>query len=175
VVRPRTGAPVLLADELARLKTMVTVNTSPVCQAVIGGMLLEHGGSLRALGAAKAGRYRRNLAQLLDALDRHLGGGDPGSEVSWNRPAGGFFVRLRAPVPLDADLLELSASRFGVLWTPMAQFHLDGGGRHEMRLSCSYLDPEQIENGVGRLAAFLGYVSDRSGQRSNVGAPTRRA
>ncbi|MEK8174875.1 aminotransferase class I/II-fold pyridoxal phosphate-dependent enzyme [Streptomyces sp. M19] len=33
----------LLADELAALKSMVTVNTSPLSQAVIGGMLLDHG------------------------------------------------------------------------------------------------------------------------------------
>ncbi|MFJ2172673.1 PLP-dependent aminotransferase family protein [Streptomyces sp. NPDC087851] len=144
----------LLADELAAVKGMVTVNTSPLCQAVIGGMLLEHGGSLIELSRRKSEIYQRNLTCLVDALDRHLGDGShPG--IRWNRPRGGFFVRVRLPVPADAALLEVSAAEYGVLWTPMRQFYLDQAGDHQLRLSCSYLDPEQIEEGVRRLAAFL--------------------
>jgi hypothetical protein len=40
----------------------------------------------------------------------------------------------------------------------MAPFHLNGSGTHALRLSCSYLDPEQIEAGVGRLAEFLHWL-----------------
>ncbi|MET7511599.1 PLP-dependent aminotransferase family protein [Streptomyces albidoflavus] len=153
--QPVAGRPGrLLADELAALKTVVTVNTPPLSQAVIGGLLLEHGGSLAALSRPKAELYRRNLAHLVSALDRTLTGRvAPG--VSWNRPAGGFFVRMRLPVPADAALLEISAADYGVLWTPMAQFHLDDRGDHQLRLSCSYLDPDRIETGVRRLATFL--------------------
>ncbi|MFJ1647811.1 PLP-dependent aminotransferase family protein [Streptomyces sp. NPDC088258] len=144
----------LLADELAALKGMVTVNTSPLCQAVIGGMLLEHGGSLIELSRRKSEIYQRNLTCLVDALDRHLGDGShPG--IHWNRPRGGFFVRVRLPVPVDAALLEVSAAKHGVLWTPMRQFYLGQAGDHQLRLSCSYLDPERIGEGVRRLTAFL--------------------
>ncbi|MEV4557894.1 PLP-dependent aminotransferase family protein [Kitasatospora sp. NPDC049285] len=144
----------LLADELAAVKSMVTVNTSPWSQALVGGMLLEHGGSLRALGQAKSELYRRNLDLLCDALERHLGA-DPPAGVAWNRPEGGFFVRMTLPVPADAALLEVSAAEYGVLWTPMTGFRLGDAGAHALRLSCSYLDPEQIETGVRRLARFL--------------------
>lgn len=68
----RAGGDRSLAQELADLKTMVTVNTSPLSQAVVGGLLLEHGRSLRALARRKAERYRANLAHLTDALERHL-------------------------------------------------------------------------------------------------------
>ncbi|WP_432251171.1 hypothetical protein [Streptomyces sp. HNM1019] len=37
----------------------------------------------------------------------------------------------------------------------MRQFYLDQAGDHQLRLSCSYLDPERIEEGVRRLTAFL--------------------
>lgn len=148
------GGERLLAAELAALKTMVTVNTSPLSQAVIGGMLLEHGGSLAAMSRRKSELYQRNLGCLLAALDRHLGD-DPPAGIRWNRPEGGFFVRLHLPVPADAALLETSAARYGVLWTPMAQFYLDGAGDRQLRLSCSYLDPEQIETGARRLGEFL--------------------
>lgn len=152
----------LLADELAVLKTMVTVNTSPVGQAVIGGMLLHHGGSLRRLGNQRAAVYQRNLGLLLEALDRHLpASGHPGSTVSWNRPRGGFFVRMQLPIDVDQALLETSARDHAVLWTPMAAFHLGGGGDRELRLSCSYLNPAGIDEGVRRLAAFLAAVCPR--------------
>ncbi|NUR25346.1 MAG: aminotransferase class I/II-fold pyridoxal phosphate-dependent enzyme, partial [Catenulispora sp.] len=149
-----TGRVQPLADHLAAVKTMVTVNTSPLCQAVIGGMLLEHGGSLAALGRRKTALYQRNLTHLREALDRHLPDA-AGLGIAWNRPDGGFFLRMHLPVRVDADLLELSAAKYGVLWTPMAQFYLDGGGDRQLRLSCSYLDPEQIDLGVRRLATFL--------------------
>ncbi|GAA4240036.1 hypothetical protein GCM10022254_63270 [Actinomadura meridiana] len=148
------GGERLLATELAALKSMITVNTAPLSQAAVAGFLLEHGGSLAEPSHRRAAIYRRNLACLLAALDRHLGEPPPAG-VTWNRPEGGFFVRVRLPVPVDLDLLEVSAAKYGVLWTPMAPFYLDGGGDHQLRLSCSYLDPEQIETGVRRLADFI--------------------
>jgi len=155
-VRGPEGATRLLGDEIAAIKSLVTVNTSPICQALIGGMLLAHGGSLTALARSRSELYRRNLASLLDALDRHLPASQSGpGGVTWNRPVGGFFVRMVLPVPADSALLELSASRYGVLWTPMSNFYLDSSGDNFLRLSCSYLDAEQIETGVGRLAEFL--------------------
>ncbi|MFE2166019.1 PLP-dependent aminotransferase family protein [Streptomyces sp. NPDC059447] len=153
-VGPQGGATRPLAAELATLKTMVTVNTSPLSQAVIGGMLLEHGGSTATLGRHKADLYQRNLSCLADALDRHLAGAALRG-VRWNRPEGGFFIRVQLPVRADAALLEVSAAKYGVLWTPMEQFYVGGGGDRQIRLSCSYLDLQEIEEGVRRLAAFL--------------------
>lgn len=155
-VRDAAGNAGILADELTLMKSMFTVNTSPICQAIVGGMLLEHGGSLAALARDKARLYRRNLRCLLDALERHLPPALCARQgLSWNRPQGGFFVRVRLPVAADHALLDVSAARHGVLWTPMSAFCIDGGGRNELRLACSYLTPQQIEEGVGRLARFL--------------------
>ena len=50
----RTG---LLADELAKIKSMVTVNTSPLSQAAVAGMLLACDGRLSELNAATAAYY----------------------------------------------------------------------------------------------------------------------
>lgn len=147
-----------LADELALVKSMVTVNTSPICQAIVGGMILEKGGSLAAVGGEKAGLYRRNLDLLLAALDRHVGPQAALLGVSWNRPKGGFFVRMRLPVSADEALLAVCGGQYGVLWTPMRNFYLNDGGRFEIRLSCSYLTDEEIDEGARRLARFLGAV-----------------
>lgn len=165
----------LLADELAALKSMVTVNTAPICQAIVGGMLLEHGGSLAALSAGKAALYRNNLGLLLEALDNHVGPLNGTGMVSWNTPQGGFFVRMRLPVEADAALLEYCAAEYGVLWTPMSSFHLNGGGRNELRLSCSYLTPDAIDEGIRRFACFLRDPRVRDGQRQSAAAEKAEA
>jgi (S)-3,5-dihydroxyphenylglycine transaminase len=146
------GRRTLLAEELSTVKSMVTVNTSPIAQAVIGGLLVESDFSLRAANRSKIDFYRRNNAELLDALTRHF---PPSSGVTWNAPAGGFFAVLDVPVVADEKLLETSAERYGVLWTPMSFFYLDGGGERSIRLSFSALPPEEIREGVRRLAAVL--------------------
>lgn len=145
------GRRTLLAEELSAVKSMVTVNTSPVAQAVIGGMLIEAGGSLRAANKAKIEFYRANMRALLDALAESF----PDGAVTWNAPRGGFFAVLELPMPVTVDLLEISARRFGVLWTPMSFFYPDGGGQHAIRLACSALDPAEIREGVRRLAEFV--------------------
>jgi (S)-3,5-dihydroxyphenylglycine transaminase len=155
-----------LAEFLATIKSMTTVNTSPICQALVGGMLLEQGGSIAALERETSTLYRRNLRLLLDALQRQLPiYNNQSFGVSWNQPRGGFFVRMRLPVPTNKELLELSASKYGVLWTPMSPFYLNSAGNNELRLSCSYLTPEQIEEGVTRLADFIHSIMDTFGHK----------
>ena len=151
VVVSAAGHRTLLADELSTIKSMVTVNTSPIAQAVIGGVLVSCGYSLRTANREKIEFYRRNLRVLLAALERHFD--DPA--ITWNSPSGGFFAVMDVPVRADEKLLELSARDYGVLWTPMSFFYLNGGGAHAIRLSCSALVPDQIDEGVRRLAALI--------------------
>jgi (S)-3,5-dihydroxyphenylglycine transaminase len=156
LVDDENGFSHLLADDLAMIKSMTTVNTSPICQALIGGMLLERGGSLAILEREKSLFYQSNLSLLLNALECRLFGNKEQSKgVSWNRPTGGFFVRVCLPIAADMALLEFSASHYGVLWTPMSPFYLNNGGLNELRLSCSYLTPEQIEEGIERFTNFI--------------------
>ncbi|WP_433059644.1 PLP-dependent aminotransferase family protein [Dactylosporangium sp. CS-033363] len=145
------GRRTLLAEELSTVKSMLTVNTSALSQAVVGGMLIDAGFSLRTVNQAKIAFYRHNLQTLLAALQKHFAG----TAVRWNSPSGGFFVVCEVPVDASEDLLEISAREYGVLWTPMRFFYVDGGGTHALRLSCSALEPAQIGEGVRRLAALL--------------------
>jgi (S)-3,5-dihydroxyphenylglycine transaminase len=154
------GRLISLADALGQIKSMVSVNTSPISQAIVGGMLLRHGGSIRSLGAKKAALYQRNLKILISALKEAF---EPLIQqyptIRITQPSGGFFVRLRLPLQVDSTLLKRSAAEFGVLWTPMSVFYLEvGGGAQEMRLSCSYLSPDEIIEGVRRLATLSSAV-----------------
>ena len=54
------------------IKSMVTVNTSPIAQAVIGGRLLEHGCSLVVANTRERSAYTRNLRHLVAGLARHF-------------------------------------------------------------------------------------------------------
>ncbi|MEV7796702.1 PLP-dependent aminotransferase family protein [Streptomyces sp. NPDC087512] len=153
------GGTVLLADQLAKVKSMLTVNTSPIAQAVIGGKLLAHGCSLRSANTRETELYQGNLHHALKELARHFPeGGAP--EVTWNTPAGGFFVVLTVPFPVDDDLLVHSARRHRVLWTPLHHFYGDGRPRRRIRLSLSYLTPDEITVGIERLAEFIREQSD---------------
>ncbi|MEU7847153.1 PLP-dependent aminotransferase family protein [Micromonospora parva] len=158
------------ADQLAMIKSMVTVNTSPIAQAVIGGRLLEHGCSLVAANTRERSAYTRNLRHLVAGLARRFPPGVPGTDgaggagaVRWTVPAGGFFVVVTVPFPVDDALLDRSARDHGVLWTPMAHFYDDTAPVHALRLSVSAVTPEQIDVGLDRLAAL---VADERARRA---------
>jgi (S)-3,5-dihydroxyphenylglycine transaminase len=167
VLRPG-GRRTLLAEELSAVKSLLTVNTSPVAQAVIGGFLVESGCSVRAAGKEKTAFYRANMRVLLGALERNFAG-EP--RVRWNTPAGGFFAVAQVPLAADEAMLEVSGRDYGVLWTPMGFFYApgSGGGRRALRLSCSALPPDRVEEGVRRLARFVRDHAEPSG-RAGAGA-----
>jgi (S)-3,5-dihydroxyphenylglycine transaminase len=157
------GRTSLLADELAKIKSMVTVNTSSLSQAVVAGTLLAAGGRVSTLNAQAARYYgdamRLTLRHLDDRLpaDRRAALG-----VRWNKPAGGFFLTVHVPFRVDEAALTRSAQDFGVIWTPMEYFYPAGGGHYQIRLSISYLTAAEIDEGVGRLARFIEAMSEPS-------------
>lgn len=148
--QPVSGAG-LLADAVGKLKSMTTVNTSPLAQAVIGGMLVASGCRLRTANQERIARHRARLSALTSALAREF----PEPEVTWHLPEGGFFLVMTVPFVADEAALDRSGRDHRVLWTPMSYFYTGGGGRHQLRLSCSYLEPSQIEDGVRRLRGFI--------------------
>ncbi|HEU5356551.1 MAG TPA: aminotransferase class I/II-fold pyridoxal phosphate-dependent enzyme [Actinocrinis sp.] len=156
VVTDPGGHTSLLAAELAKIKSMVTVNTPTLSQAAVAGLLLTCEGRLSDANAGAAAHYRENLDTLLAELDRHFPPDTrAATNIGWNKPAGGFFLRMRVPFRADEAALTRSARDFGVLWTPMSYFHPEGGGEREIRLAFSALTPPLIREAVARLAHFI--------------------
>ncbi|MEA2691812.1 MAG: (S)-3,5-dihydroxyphenylglycine transaminase [Acidobacteriota bacterium] len=153
------GKPSALAFELSKVKSLTTVTTPPLLQAIVGGLLLENGGSLQGLMAEKLPSYRENRDHMLACLAERFGG-DPALSpaVRWNRPEGGFFLTLSLPFDFTEERLTVCARDYGVIVCPMSFFSILGekGGRNrEIRLSFSYVTPAQIEEGIARLARFV--------------------
>ncbi|MFE6975850.1 aminotransferase class I/II-fold pyridoxal phosphate-dependent enzyme [Streptomyces sp. NPDC057682] len=162
-----------LADDLAAVKSMVTVNSSALSQAAVGGLLLRTGHDLHTANARSRSSYHAALRRALETLERLFPAGHrEACGVSWNRPDGGFFLTLTVPFAADDALLALSAEQYGVIWTPMRYFAVDPPAPgtlpvrdRTLRLSCSALEPEQVEEGLERLARLIG---DRTAGRSRV-------
>ncbi|WP_051710867.1 PLP-dependent aminotransferase family protein [Streptomyces sp. NRRL S-350] len=155
-VTDRAGCTGLLAAELTKIKSMVTVNTSPLSQAVVAGMLLAADGHTARLNSEASAYYGDTMRTTLRRLEecfpperrRALG-------VRWTRPEGGFFLALDVPFAADNAALTRSARQYGVIWTPLSYFHPHGGGTHGIRLSTSYLTEHDITEGTARLARFV--------------------
>ena len=160
LVRSTGAGPALLADELAKIKSMVTLNTSPVAQALVGGKLLENGCSLAKANEPAIRKYSGNLGQLLSGLQEQFG---DRAEVSWSRPSGGFFVVVTVPFTADNTMLEYSAERHRLLWTPMADFYQGDGCDRQLRLCISAVDERQIDLGLDRLRSLIEDVGSQPG------------
>jgi (S)-3,5-dihydroxyphenylglycine transaminase len=156
IVVDSTGRAGLLADELAKIKSMVTVNTSPLSQAAVAGMLLACGGRISEFNTETAAYYGNAMRSTLQQLDQRFPADHRAAlRVRWNKPSGGFFLTIRVPFRADNAALARSAEDFGVIWTPMSYFYPDGGGECSIRLSISYLTQADITEGISRLARFI--------------------
>lgn len=155
-VTDAAGRTRLLADELAKIKSMVTVNTPAVSQAVIAGMLLVCQGRLSELNTEAAAYYANAMKATLHRLDQCFPANRRAAlGVRWNEPDGGFFLAMRVPFAAGNEALTRSAEDFGVIWTPMSYFYPHGGGDRSIRLSVSYLTEEEITEGITRLGNFI--------------------
>ncbi len=141
-----------LAAELSKVKSLTTVTTSPVVQAVVGALLLEEDGSLRNMVRDKIPFYRANRDRMLACLEERLG---RASGVRWNRPEGGFFLTVWLPFAFDDECLQTCARDYGAIVCPMSFFALSRGRENQVRLSFSYVTEAQIEEGIGRFARFV--------------------
>ena len=102
------------------------------------------------------GRFEPNLERvkallgarrdaMLDALDRELPG------ISTTRPDGGYFLWLEL-AGVDAGGLLARAEQAGVTFVRGTDF---GGDADPARLAYSFVSPEEIADGVARLAAAV--------------------
>jgi DNA-binding transcriptional MocR family regulator len=84
---------------------------------------------------------------MLESLEAELGG----TGATWSRPEGGYFVWLDVPGTDTVELLGRSTEA-GVSFVAGADF---GGAPSTARLAYSFVSPDEIREGVPKLAALL--------------------
>lgn len=94
--------------------------------------------------------YRPRLEAILAALDEHI------PQVTWTRPEGGFFVSGILPEGNNVADLQKRAEGAGLKLADGRGFfpHPADGGRF-LRIPFCSLTPEEIKEGVSRLAQLL--------------------
>ncbi|MER5486504.1 PLP-dependent aminotransferase family protein [Streptomyces sp. NPDC002812] len=138
-------APAALLRGAVLAKQAADLHTSTVDQLAVAEYLRTVDLDAHVARVRDAYRIRRDalLAGLADALP-------PGS--TWNRPEGGMFVWARLPEGHDATALLRAATSRGVAFVPGAPFFAADPDPRTLRLSFTTHTPEEIQEGLTRLA-----------------------
>jgi 2-aminoadipate transaminase len=106
------------------------------------GYLTPHIEKLRRL-------YAPRLDSTLQALERHL------PQAKATRPDGGFFLSITLPEGILTTELKAQAATKNLNLADGQAFFPDGGGERFLRLPYCALSPEQIDEGIRRLAVVV--------------------
>ena len=141
-------------ERLAMLK-LETDFHSPTLTQHIGARYLAAGGYDRQLEGTLP-FYRERRDALYDALERHLAG-----EYRADPPRGGHHAWVTLTRPLDERALYAEAMRHGVTFTPGGAVTAERRTQTALRLSFSLVDPDELDEGVRRLARAIREVRRR--------------
>lgn len=143
-------APPEVIGKLAQLKQGADLHTSTFTQFVAyevarDGFLDKHVKLIRQV-------YSERRDVMLQALKEFFP-----PTVTWTHPQGGLFLWVTLPAGLDMKAVFNSALEQNVAFVPGDSFYANGGveGSRHMRLNFSNAAPEQIREGIRRLAAAV--------------------
>lgn len=145
----RVGYFVLPADVAAQIEALaVSTYISPpfMTQATVYEFLRR--GNFEPNLERVRGLLRVRRDAMLEALEEHMPDG-----ATWSRPQGGYFVWLDLP---HAAPTPARAEEAGVTFIRGQDFFAGGrGGESSLRLAFSFVSPDEIAEGVSRLASLL--------------------
>jgi (S)-3,5-dihydroxyphenylglycine transaminase len=142
-----------LSNQLSQAKSFVTVNTSQISQAIVGGVLLSTNGTLRTIVQPSVALYKQKRDSMVSQLEARFA--DVRDWVSWNVPEGGFFLVVKLPFSFSMADAEACAQMFKLLVMPVASFSLSDKPDNRVRLSFSYAALTDIPEGVARFSRFV--------------------
>jgi GntR family transcriptional regulator/MocR family aminotransferase len=141
-------------ERLAMLKLETDFHTPTLTQHIAARYLAS--GAYDQLLETTIPFYRERRDALHEALERHLAG-----EFSADLPRGGHHIWVTLTRPLDERALYTEAMRHGVTFTPGGAVSAERRPQTALRLSFSLLDPDELEEGVRRLARAIREVRRR--------------
>jgi 2-aminoadipate transaminase len=136
------GPPETIAAIVKRA-TNTYISPNMVAQSIVNEFCRS--GAIRASIENVRVALKQRLESLVTALARDL------PEARFVAPEGGYFMWVELPEGSDVDARFTAAGECGVAFVKGTDFLLEGG-HNTMRLAYSGLTPEQIDEGVRRLA-----------------------
>jgi 2-aminoadipate transaminase len=142
------GPKQLIAD-IAKAATNLYISPGMVAQGIVYQFCAsgDIDRSIQTVRTALAERARLLAAELREQI--------PG--VRFTEPDGGYFLWIELPEDVQVDQLAPAAAERGVAVVKGSDFLLEGG-EHALRLAFSAVTPDQIPEGVRRLAAAIAAV-----------------
>lgn len=141
-------APADLLRTLVIVKQAADLHTSTVDQAAAAAYLAHN--DLDAHIARLCTEYGARCAAMTAALPSAVPDG-----TTWSDPDGGMFVWLRLSGDVDSAELLTEALRHDVAFVPGAPFFATTPDRSTFRMSFTSTTPEEIREGLARLAKVL--------------------
>jgi GntR family transcriptional regulator/MocR family aminotransferase len=138
-------------ERLAALKLQTDFHTVTLAQHIAARFMAE--GLHRRQVERTLPFYRERRDALMNALERHLAG-----EYRASTPQGGHHVWVTLNRPLSERELYAEAARYGVTFTPGGVVTAERHSQTSLRLSFSLLDPDELDEGVRRLARAIRQV-----------------
>jgi 2-aminoadipate transaminase len=135
--------PQALIKQIQGIATNTYISPNMVAQSIVN-QFARSGRMDGAIATVKnALRDRRDA--LVAALEREL------PEARFAPPSGGYFMWVELPAGTDVAELETAAKERDVLFVKGTDFLMEGG-ENTLRLAYSGVTPEQIDEGITRLA-----------------------
>nr|WP_189656252.1 PLP-dependent aminotransferase family protein [Pseudomonas zanjanensis] len=156
VVAPQGPGVMSFNTRLCKAKSLITVNTPALCQAVVAGVLIENDYSLKGLNRPRVLSYTNKRNHMLECLEREfpLKAGVQGS-VSWNHPTGGFFINVQLPFVFGEAEMRECAQQFKVIVFPTTLFSLTNEAANQVRLSFSNATASDVTQAISRFRAYV--------------------
>ncbi len=135
--------PETLIARIAKLATSTYISPSMVSQAIVN-QFCRSGALDRSIETVRGALHER-AQTLCDALASQI------PDASFVAPEGGYFLWVDLPPGSDVAAMFDAAAALGVQFVKGSDFLLEGG-ESSLRLAYSGVTPDEIEEGVGRLA-----------------------
>ena len=135
--------PAELIARVVKRATSTYISPNMVAQAIVHEFC-QSGALQRSIETVRT-NLKARVDALVTALERDL------PDARFVAPEGGYFMWVELPEGTDVDKLFAAAGERGVTFVKGSDFLLEGGG-NTLRLAYSGVTPEQIDEGVGRLA-----------------------
>jgi 2-aminoadipate transaminase len=142
----RVGYLVGPADVIASIRKLATntyISPNMVAQSIVAEFC--HSGAIERSIATVKEALRERRDATADALERHI------PDARFVTPQGGYFLWVDLPEGSDVAALEAGALERGVIFVKGTDFLIEGG-ESSLRIAYSAVPPDQIEEGISRVA-----------------------